>query len=147
MWNFVNDLKKGDEGDMAKKPVPYVTRKCPKEFIRMGCCKCMPKCSPKLFITTEKNHNDQFDYCIKKRTFETQLIKKSEIDEEDQQKYEFVRDEWWVKKCGMDFQRIGETMCTPKCPYGWPDLGDRCQKKNMLVLMPFVWQVGDGADF
>jgi hypothetical protein len=145
-WNFLNPKLEQEKIEKRAwlKPIPYVTRKCPNDYIRIGCCKCMPLCPEKLFTTTVENSDDKYDYCIKKRTYETPIIKGEVGAAKYDKGFEILRPGIYVQECDKDFQRIGQTMCNPKCPFGWPDLGDRCQKKNRLVLMPFVWQVGDG---
>jgi len=52
---------------------------------------------------------------------------------------------FFVEKCNEGFMRVGLTRCIAVCPLGWPDLGDRCMKTGDIVLMPFVWMVGDDA--
>jgi hypothetical protein len=51
---------------------------------------------------------------------------------------------YFVEKCKEGFMRVGLTRCIAVCPLGWPDLGDRCHKKGDIVLMPFIWTIGDG---
>lgn len=51
----------------------------------------------------------------------------------------------YIERCKKGFTRVGAYLCVAKCPLGWPDLGDRCIKTGDLILMPFVWMVGDDA--
>ena len=52
----------------------------------------------------------------------------------------------YVQKCPEEFTRLGENTCLPNCPLGWPDTGDHCVKIDGVIIVPFVWAAGDGAD-
>lgn len=51
----------------------------------------------------------------------------------------------FIEKCVAGYTRIGAKLCVSLCPLGWPDLGDRCIKTGDIILMPFVWMVGDDS--
>ena len=51
----------------------------------------------------------------------------------------------FIEKCRDGYTRVGAKLCVASCPLGWPDLGDRCMKTGDIILMPFVWMVGDDS--
>lgn len=124
--------------DMA----PFVTLSCPAGYKRYGCCKCLRGCNHKALIHEESQEWTGHDYCMKKGehfSSRTKNIKKL-TNPKNWEKYKGR----YVKKCKPGFRRLGDYRCLAECPLGWPDLGDRCQKKGGLIVFPFVWQVGDG---
>lgn len=116
--------------------LPFVSRTCPENYIRYGCCACMRSCSnyPELF---ELSSPDQHGYCIKKAARVSHISDKRELDD-----MEPVGDKY-VARCEKNWARVGTRLCVPKCPLGWQDHGDRCLKTGKINLMPFSWQPGD----
>lgn len=116
--------------------LPFVTRRCPENYIRYGCCTCMRSCEtyPELF---DLEVSDIHGYCQKRPATVSKLSDKQESDE-----YEPSRDKF-VERCKDGWTRVGIRLCVPKCPLGWFDHGDRCVKAGKINLMPFSWQPGD----
>lgn len=115
--------------------LPFVTRQCPENYIRYGCCACMPQCSQ--FSDLFNNENpDIHGYCIKKPAVVSHLSDKMEGDMEP------VADKY-VERCTNGWARVGTRLCVAKCPLAWGDHGDRCIKAGKINLMPFSWQPGD----
>lgn len=127
---------------------PFATLECPQGYQRNGCCRCTRKCNDEglLDFQNDENWTDK-NYCIKKESYESSVISKQEyythLDHSKNKDYEAYYS-YFVEKCGEGFQRVGPTRCIAVCPLGWPDLGDRCHKKGDIILMPFIWTVGDG---
>lgn len=116
--------------------VPFVTRVCPDNYLRYGCCSCMSSCAvfPDLFtLDTPDIHG----YCQKKSARVSHISDK--MEESDM---EPVGDKY-VSRCTNGWQRVGTRLCVPKCPLNWSDHGDRCIKNGKINLMPFSWQPGD----
>jgi hypothetical protein len=125
----------GDAQTEGEK-LPFVTRRCPENYIRYGCCSCMQACSvfPELFT------NDQPDihgYCVKKAATVSHISNKRENDDDE------PAGDKYVTRCDHGWARVGSRLCVPKCPLGWADHGDRCLKTAKINLMPFSWQPGD----
>lgn len=123
--------------------LPYVTRNCSANYVRLGCCKCVRGCQDYSDIFDQVNigpGKDVYNYCIKKPTYASAVEKF--IANTDIEKYEPYGDRY-VEKCIKGFTRVGARLCVPKCPLGWPDHGDRCIKAGEVVLMPFAWSPGD----
>ena len=120
------------EGEM----LPFVTRKCPENYLRYGCCSCMAACSvfPELFTLDAP---DIHGYCQKKPAIVSHISDKMENDN-----MEPVGDKY-VERCTNGWARVGSRLCVPKCPLNWNDHGDRCIKNGKINLMPFSWQPGD----
>ena len=116
--------------------LPFVTRRCPENYVRYGCCSCMRTCAvyPELFT---QDSPDIHGYCKKKPAIVSHISDKREIDD-----MEPVGDKY-VERCPKGWARVGSRMCIPKCPLGWSDHGDRCIKNGKINLMPFSWQPGD----
>jgi len=119
-----------------KEKLPFVTRKCPENYKRYGCCSCMQACSvyPELFT---QDSPDIHGFCVKKAAMVSHISDK--MDESDM---EPVGDKY-VSRCTNGWARVGTRLCVPKCPLGWNDHGDRCIKNGKINLMPFSWQPGD----
>lgn len=86
---------------------------------------------------------------MKKESYETAVVSRMEYfgkhhgitpSSEEYESY----GSYFIEKCKEGFMRVGLTRCIAVCPLGWPDLGDRCHKKGDIVLMPFIWTIGDG---
>lgn len=118
--------------------LPFVTRTCPTNYIRYGCCSCMRACSnyPEVF---ELDQPDIHQYCFKKAAHVSRV---SDIREKDD--WEPINDKF-VERCSRGWARVGQRLCVPKCPLGWHDHGDRCIKKEKINLIAFSWQPGDEA--
>ena len=116
--------------------LPFVTRKCPDNYVRYGCCSCMRNCLtyPELFTNDSP---DIHGFCTKKAATVSHISDKRELDD-----MEPVGDKY-VERCVKGWARVGSRMCVPKCPLGWGDHGDRCIKNGKINLMPFSWQPGD----
>jgi len=116
--------------------LPFVTRACPENYIRYGCCACMRSCVnyPELF---NLDGPDQHGYCVKKAAMVSKISDKRENDDDEP-----VGDKY-VERCTLGWARVGNRLCVPKCPLGWQDHGDRCIKTGKINLMPFSWQPGD----
>jgi hypothetical protein len=116
--------------------LPFVTRTCPENYVRYGCCACMRSCVnyPELF---NLDGPDQHGYCVKKPAVVSHISDKREEDD-----MEPVGDKY-VARCTAGWARVGSRLCVPKCPLGWQDHGDRCIKTGKINLMPFSWQPGD----
>lgn len=116
--------------------LPFVTRTCPENYVRYGCCACMRSCVnyPELF---NLDGPDQHGYCVKKPAIVSHISDKREEDD-----MEPVGDKY-VARCPAGWARVGSRLCVPKCPLGWQDHGDRCIKTGKINLMPFSWQPGD----
>ena len=116
--------------------LPFVTRTCPENYLRYGCCACMPACSgyPELFTNDVK---DSHGYCLKKPATVSHLS-----DTRQEEDAEPVGDKY-VSRCPQGWVRVGIRLCVPKCPLNWSDHGDRCLKNGKINLMPFSWQPGD----
>jgi len=116
--------------------LPFVTRECPSQYRRYGCCSCMRRCDayPEIF---ELDQPDLHQYCFKKAATVSRMSDKREADD-----WEPINDRY-VERCIQGFTRIGQRLCVPKCPLGWHDHGDRCFKKEKINLIAFSWQPGD----
>jgi len=116
--------------------LPFVTRTCPVNYTRYGCCSCMSSCSvyPELFT---QDQPDLHGYCTKKAAAVSHISDKREEDD-----MEPVGDKY-VSRCEKGWARVGTRLCVPKCPLGWNDHGDRCIKNGKINLMAFSWQPGD----
>lgn len=116
--------------------LPFVTRTCPENYIRYGCCSCMPMCEvyPDLFNLSVP---DIHGYCLKKPAIVSHISDKMDTDD-----MEPVGDKY-VERCLPGWARVGSRLCVPKCPLNWSDHGDRCIKSGKINLMPFSWQPGD----
>jgi hypothetical protein len=131
-----NEATFTEDPQTAGESLPFVTRKCPDNYKRYGCCACMRKCDiyPELFDLTI---SDIHGYCIKKPAMVSHISDKQEnVDMEP------VGDKF-VDRCTVGWARVGSRLCVPKCPLGWHDHGDRCIKTGKINLMPFSWQPGD----
>lgn len=126
--------------------IPYVSRKCPQDFKRQGCCKCMKRCDPNNSANETIGDKDIHNYCQKHKSYEANVLKDitSLKDPESWKRYQPFGDSF-IEKCKNGHTRVGAKLCVAKCPLGWPDLGDRCMKTGDIILMPFVWMVGDDA--
>lgn len=122
----------------VSETLPFVTRSCPVNYIRLGCCKCMRACKdyPQIFTHLEKI--DKFNYCVK------QNGEVSKLSSEYIERWEPVGNKF-VEPCRDGWTRVGTRLCIPGCPLGWADQGDRCLKVGTIILMPFMWQPGDDA--
>jgi len=120
----------------AAEVLPFVTRTCPENYLRYGCCSCMAACAtfPELFT---QDQPDIHGYCTKKAAIVSHISDKREEDD-----MEPVGDKY-VSRCTHGWARVGSRLCVPKCPLGWSDHGDRCIKNGKINLMPFSWQPGD----
>ena len=116
--------------------LPFVTRKCPENYVRYGCCTCMRSCEiyPEIFNLEAP---DIHGYCTKKPAIVSHIS-----DKQDDPDSEPVGDKF-VSRCEKGWARVGSRLCVPKCPLGWYDHGDRCIKTGKINLMPFSWQPGD----
>lgn len=116
--------------------LPFVTRACPENYLRYGCCSCMPRCGnyPEIFT---QDQPDIHGYCVKKAAAVSHINDKRQNDDDEP-----VGDKW-VTRCELGWARVGTRLCVPKCPLGWGDHGDRCIKNGKVNLMPFSWQPGD----
>jgi len=128
--NFTRDAQ--TEGES----LPFVTRSCPPEYVRYGCCSCQRACSayPEIF---DLDQPDLHGYCNKKAAKVSAMSNKMESDN-----WEPVGDKW-IERCSNGWSRVGHRLCVPKCPLGWHDHGDRCLKKEKINLIAFSWQPGD----
>lgn len=126
--------------------IPYVSRKCPMGYKRQGCCKCFKKCQKQNSSEETLGDKDIHNYCLKEKSYESHMVKDyvSLTKMNDYKRYEPFGDAF-IEKCKQGFTRVGAKLCVANCPLGWPDLGDRCMKTGDIVLMPFVWMVGDDA--
>ena len=122
--------------------IPYVTRRCPEGMKRQGCCKCFKLCNPKTSSPETVGDKDKHNYCLKPQSYESEMLK--DVLEYDAKRYQPFGDAF-IEKCFPGFTRVGAKLCVGTCPLGWPDLGDRCMKTGDMILMPFVWMVGDDA--
>ena len=120
---------------LSAEKLPFVTRVCPQGYGRYGCCKCNRKCDlyPNLFDLTVTDNNE---FCEKKNAITSEM---SDIDADG---FEPITDKF-VKKCPVNWTRVGMRLCVPRCPHGWPDHVNRHMKVAGINLMAFVWQPGD----
>jgi len=116
--------------------LPFVTRECPQNMLRYGCCSCMQSCKvfPELFDLAAP---DIYGYCTKKPAVVSRITDKRDKDDQEP-----VGDKY-VDRCEKNWARVGTRLCVPKCPLNWADHGDRCIKIGKINLMPFAWQPGD----
>lgn len=133
-----NEANFSMEPSTEMEVLPYVTRRCPKNYKRYGCCSCMRACEayPTLFDLSDP---DIHQYCQKKPAIVSKMSNKMEHDN-----YQPVHDTY-VENCEVGWLRVGTRLCVPKCPLGWHDHGDRCVKKERINLIAFSWQPGDEA--
>merc|ERR1711976_1064235 len=105
----------------AQEILPYVTRTCPKNYVRDGSSTCMRACSayPQIF---DLEDSDLHQYCYKKAARVSRISDKREGDN-----FEPTNDKY-VEKCAVGWLRVGMRLCVPKCPLGWHDHGDKCVK-------------------
>jgi hypothetical protein len=131
-----NDANFSKDAMTEGESLPFVTRTCPKEYRRYGCCSCMRSCEayPEIFNLEEP---DLHQFCYKKAAIVSKLSDTKPGDE-----WEPVGDRW-VERCLNGWTRVGHRLCVPKCPLGWHDHGDRCLKKEKINLIAFSWQPGD----
>jgi len=122
--------------------IPYVTRRCPDGFKRQGCCKCLKRCNPKTSAPETVGDLDRHNYCMKPQSYESDILR--DVLQYDAKRWQPFGDAF-IEKCSAGFTRVGAKLCVGTCPLGWPDLGDRCMKTGDMILMPFVWMVGDDA--
>ena len=134
-----------------KKFAPFVTPKCPDNYLRYGCCKCVRKCPNNHLIDPDQDQNYTHSLkCRKKPIGDSNVLDQDGFGTlmiEDRQNYEFNDSiQRWVEKCPNDYMRIGVGKCYSLCPIGWPDLGDYCVKNDSIVFVPYIWTAGDGAE-
>jgi hypothetical protein len=122
--------------------IPYVTRRCPEGMKRQGCCKCFKLCNPRVSSPETVGEKDRHNYCLKPQSYESEILR--DVLQYDAKRYQPFGDAF-IEKCRPGFTRVGAKLCVGTCPLGWPDLGDRCMKTGDMILMPFVWMVGDDA--
>lgn len=149
VYGSVDSSLKCTQVKVLNKQAPFVTLQCPVGYQRNGCCRCSRICDSEGLVAAQvDSHSTDKNYCIKKQSYDSAMVVKNEyLNAHNGQSpgitYEsFGR--YFVEKCKEGFQRVGFTRCIAGCPLGWPDLGDRCHKKGDIVLMPFIWTVGDG---
>lgn len=131
------------------QPAPFVTLECPSGYERNGCCRCSRQCdSEGLVEEVNKTGNTDKNHCVKRKSYETNPISRKKYYENYSKQPVSDRMEgygnYYIEKCKEGFTRVGLTRCIAHCPLGWPDLGDRCHKTGDIVIMPFIWTVGDG---
>lgn len=124
------------KGNCVKVTNTFVNRKCPDGYRIEGCCNCVVDCPAnwvdkgywciKPEVSTLKQHAAQSDCTIKGK------------------KCSQWGNSFWIEECPPMHDRIGGYLCVPRCPLGWNDQGQRCQKpRNMHIGHPFLWAHGD----
>ena len=127
---------------------PFVTIECPENYSRSGCCKCIRNCDASSSLKVEPNTKKSLK-CEKKLIYESKTFTYDEYKKINDKKLLDLLEfneimKRYVEQCKEDFYRFGVSKCIPKCPAGWPDLGDYCQKNEKIDQIPFVWTIGDG---
>jgi len=141
------------QGNCQPETTTFVTRKCDKGFDLQGCCQCVIQC-PKdhMSSTADQRWSDNGYWCLKPQTFTVKKFndEKSCLAGRPTQLVPVgtpcvnVRGEFWTVDCPLNYERIGDTLCTPKCPLGWNDQGIRCIKPGTYHIgHPFYWVPGD----
>lgn len=150
VYGSVDPSLKCTQVKILKKAAPFVTLKCPAGYQRNGCCRCTRICDAEGLIAyqIDADTTDQSS-CVKKNSYESKMLLKNDYLNSTHGVYPSDSEyegfgSYFVEKCRESFQRVGFTRCIAQCPLGWPDLGDRCHKKGDIVLMPFIWTIGDG---
>lgn len=132
--------------------VPFVSRKCPQDYKRYGCCKCMKTCksvnmqprNPDGSVKTDSY--DRNLYCTKPESYKSEKF--TDANKCNQERgCEVYADQFYVEKCRESFTRVGADLCMAVCPHGWPDLGEQCLKVGTVEVIPFPWMVGDEENF
>lgn len=140
-WSEISTVS--EAGNISKDAIiPYVSRKCLFNYKRQGCCKCLRKCTANFSSEETLGDKDIHNYCLKHESYESKISKGE--GNEDLSTYQPFGDSF-IEKCKDGYTRVGAKLCVARCPLGWPDLGDRCMKTGDIILMPFVWMVGDDS--
>jgi len=89
-------------GNPNTEKLPYVTRKCPDNYKRLGCCKCARSCSdyPNIFKPLSDRKLDNHDFCIKRDGIV------SSIQDDYVEHWEPVADKF-IEPCKDGWQRVG----------------------------------------
>lgn len=127
------------------KKLAYYAKKCPNGYSRYGCCKCVKRCD---FATLKPEENNKTNlFCDKASQYTIPLDIGFENLEACVTKFEACElygENGFYPKCKEGFKKLNQNLCFPKCPLGWPDLGDKCLKAGTLGLgAPFTWTAGD----
>jgi len=117
-----------------------VFKRCPKGYERHGCCTCAIKCPSPYIENGFHCHKPQFKIL---KTYEST----KECNSDNQINCVRFGTRFVVGDCGENYERVGATMCVPKCPLGWKDEGKRCFKPGTFHNgPPFTWAYGDEDD-
>lgn len=137
---FCEAVYRNDTGKLA-----YYAKRCPKNYFRYGCCKCVKSCDLPSLKKEEGNTSNLF--CDKMSQYRISLDTGFESLEDCEAKYnscELYGATGYYPKCNEGFKKMNQRFCFPKCPHGWPDLGDKCLKIGTIGLgPPFTWTAGD----
>ena len=119
-------------------------KKCPKNWVRLGCCICRPSCNFEM--------TDFFDetvdfglYCKKLPSYSSKVYKsQKECTKNSTLPCEDYAGRIWTESCKNYYQRIGANRCTYTCPSFWTDIGNACKPVKIINGgYPFPWMVGD----
>lgn len=117
-----------------------VFKRCPKGYDRHGCCTCAIKCPAPYIENGFHCYKPAFKVM---KTYESIM----QCNKDNQINCVRFGSRFVVGDCGENYERVGATMCVPKCPLGWKDEGKRCFKPGTFHNgPPFTWAYGDEDD-
>ena len=123
-------------GKCAKITTTFVNRKCPDNFRIEGCCQCVINCPD--------GWKDDGYWCHKPAAITLSKFTTQSECAKSGKNCVSINNEFFTEVCPTRFERVGQTLCLPKCPLGWNDQGWRCMKPaTHHVGHPFIWVAGD----
>ena len=114
----------------------FVNKACQENFRIEGCCQCVINCP--------KDWKDDGYWCHKPAAINLKKFASTAECTSAGVNCVSINGEYFTEECPERFERIGGTLCLPRCPHGWNDQGWRCMKPgNYHVGHPFTWIRGD----